>query len=286
MNSPFTFCVTFSGLTLRFVLPAPITLPEEFTALRCDDPGSVDAEYEFCLLDSPLRPEGTLIHTKNDYQLYQTDEGWLRIYSSLAAEDGCQVACFLRYDGKHKLYYPASTWHRYTHRLRCLHLMGGEFLLMQNNAFLLHSSVVLINGKTVLFSGPSGAGKSTQAALWANHLGAKVLNGDRCVVMQRPDGFYGGGSLWAGTSGIYHREQAPIAGIFLLGQAPENRIQRLGSEAFSPLYTQTILNSWDPVFMNKLLQLYTDFLAQVPVYRLDCRPDASAVELAYHTLFN
>lgn len=156
---------------------------------------------------------------------------------------------------------------------------------MRFNAFLLHSSVVQIHGKSVLFSGPSCAGKSTQAELWRRHLGADILNGDRCVVMKKADGFYGGGSPWCGTSGIHRREQAPIAGIFLVNKAPENRVQRLGFEAFAPLISQTIINSWDIDFMAKISTLYADLLRQVPVYRLDCLPDAAAVKVAYDTLF-
>ena len=103
--------------------------------------------------------------------------------------------------------------------------------------------------------------------------------------MKKADGFYGGGSLWCGTSGIYRREQSPIAGIFLVHKAPENRVVRLGFDAFAPLFSQTIVNSWDPDFMAKVSSLYAELLSQVPVYRLDCRPDKGAVQVAYDTLF-
>lgn len=218
-------------------------------------------------------------------ELYRTREGWLRVYSPLIAEDGCQVACLLRPDGKNKLYYPASRWAFYSSSLHCIHLIGGETLLLKQNAFLLHSSVVLFNGKVVLFSGPSGAGKSTQASLWEQHLGATVVNGDRCVIRKLSDGFYGGGSPWSGTSGIYRPEQAPIAGIFLVHQAPENSVQRLGRAAFPALFGQTIVNSWDSAFMEKITELFSEMMAQVPIYRLNCRPDEGAVKAAYHTLF-
>ena len=277
--------IAFSGIAVRILLPDPVPLSDELAALQCNDPVTADAEYEVHLLTSPLSPDGPLVHTQGDMQLYRTSQGWLRIHSALTAKDGCQVACLLCPNGNGILYYPASRWARYSSPFHCTNLLCGETLLLRHNAFLLHSSVVQVHGKTVLFSAPSGIGKSTQAELWRLHAGADILNGDRCVVMQRPDGFYGGGSPWSGTSGIYRREQAPIAGIFLLEQAPENRVTRLGAEAFSPLFRQTTINSWDPAFMDRILQLYDNLLSQVPVYRLQCRPDRDAVGLAYHTLF-
>lgn len=279
------FCISFSGITIRFLLPTPADLPEELSAFLCDDPGDVDAEYEICLIREPLCPGTPLIHVERGIEFYKTKEGWLRIYTPLIEEDGCQVACLLCSDSRNKLFYPASRWDFYASRLSCIHLIGIEVLLLQHDALLLHSSVVRLKDKAVLFSGPSGAGKSTQAALWQQYLGAEIINGDRCVISKRPDGFYGGGSPWSGTSRIYHRAQAPIAGIFLVHQSPENSVQRLGITAFPALFSQTVINSWDSPFMDRMTALFADLMAQVPVYRLNCRPDQDAVMTAFQTLF-
>lgn len=285
MASFHSVCIGFSGLTLRFLIPSPVALPREFLDLQCTDTGNVDAQYEIRLLTEPLRPESPPVYDQADITIFPTEKGWLRVYSPLTAKDGCQVACLLCPDHHNILYYPASRWDFYAAPLRCFHLIAGEALLLKNNAFLLHSSVVLYEGRTVLFSGPSGAGKSTQANLWARHLGARVLNGDRCVVMKRDDIFYGGGSPWSGTSGIYRREQAPIAGICLVQQALENSLVPLGRAAFAPLFTQTIVNSWDEDFMRKLTGLFSDLLVSVPVYRLNCKPDEDAVRLVRDTFY-
>ncbi len=195
------------------------------------------------------------------------------------------MAALLRGDGNHTLYCPAGKWEEYSQELRLAKVIGGEELLLRHDAFLLHSSVVMINGKTVLFSGPSGAGKSTQAELWEKYRNAEIINGDRCVVMRRDGIFYGGGSIWCGSSDICRPEQAPIAGIFLVNQARENSVRRLGRGAFLPLFSQTTVNSWDPVFMDQLSTLFDGLLRSVPVYQLNCRPDEDAVTLVYDTLF-
>lgn len=285
MDAPLRFCIGFSGITIRFLLPGPAVLPEALSAFLCDDPGQVDGEYQVCLLRQPLNLTGLPVHTEAGTALYRTSQGWLRVYTPRTEPNGCQVACLMCPDGKNKLFYPAERWDFYSSPLHCIHLIGIEALLLKRNAFLLHSSVVMLNSRTVLFSGPSGAGKSTQAALWAEHLGARILNGDRCVIMERDGCFLGGGSPWSGTSRIYRREQAPIAGIFLVHQAPENRVLRLGREAFAPLFGQTIVNSWDPDFMGQITRLFAKLLEQVPVYRLECRADSQAARMAYQTLF-
>ena len=37
--------------------------------------------------------------------------------------------------------------------------------------------------------------------------------------------------------------------------------------------------------MSKVTQMTAELIAQIPVYRLSCRPDPEAVMLAHHTLF-
>lgn len=279
------FCISFSGITLRFVPKEMVAMPEDFQKLLTADTETVDAEYEICPLESPIVLESPPEHCNGSTEIYRTEKGTLWIYSLRRGRSGEQVALFLGTEGKHRLYFPKSLWDHYTSPVHCSHLLGIEKILLDRAGFLLHSSVVELFGKTVLFSGPSGIGKSTQADLWARHLGARILNGDRTVVMRCRDGFYGGGSPYAGHSRIYRKEQFPIAGIFLLEQSNENRVARLGADAFAPLLSQILINSWDLDFMDRLTGLLAELLTQVPVYRLSCRPDHEAVELAYQTIF-
>lgn len=284
MNN-YSFRIAFSGFSVRFKLPCPIELPDELSLFLSENVTTADAEYEICLLKEPLKPQEPPVCVHQGTKIYRTNEGWLRIYPLRIGEDGCQVACLLCPNGKNILYYPLCMWDYYSKPLHCLPQLGIEYPLLRRNAFMLHSSVVELNGKTVLFAGPAAVGKSTQAQLWETHLGAKILNGDRCIVMQKPDGFYGGGSPWCGSSKIYHREQYPIAGIFLVNQAPDNSVQSMGVDAFLPLFSQTLINSWDTEFMNHIMNLYQDLLNQIPIYRLNCRPDEGAVQAAFQALF-
>lgn len=280
-----TFCIDISGIRIRFTAPTPVTLLEDISSFLCPDDGTADEEFQIIPITEPIHPDRPPVFRSIHFQIYPTEKGWLRIYPPAMKEDGCQVACLLRPGKDHTLYFPACKWDSYASPLRCGHLICAESLLLRHDAFLLHSSVVLHDGKAVLFSGPSGIGKSTQAALWAEHLGARILNGDRCVIRKMPDGFYGSGSPWAGSSRIYLPHRAKIAGIFLLEQGQDNTVEPMGCNALGHLLEQTTVNSWDPRFIAELADLYSQLLEQVPVYRLCCRPDAQAVHLALQTLF-
>lgn len=165
-------------------------------------------------------------------------------------------------------------------------MLALEQLFAQNDRMLLHSSVVLHQGYAVLFSAPSGVGKSTHAELWQQRFGAELLNGDRCVIEQTDNGFIAHGSPYSGSSEVCKRKSAPIKGIFLLRQAPENRVEPMNAaDAFRRLFPLTVVNLWNPEQVQTLTDLIASLTTKLPVYDLFCRPDIAAAELAESTLF-
>ena len=278
--------VQFADLLMGFYFPTMIEIPKEFLPFICETSQKADVEYAITLLNSPLQMKGECIARYNGIEIYEHEDGWIRNYRTLTEKDGCQVACYLNAKGKNLLYYPAAKWNHYAKELHCLHLIAVETVLLKYDALLLHSSVVKIDGKTILFSGPSGVGKSTQALLWKKYMNAQILNGDRCIVRRIDNQFYGCGSPWAGTSGIYNQEMAPIAGIIFLKQGNKNMIKPLLKKSFLRLYEQSIINAWDRLFVEKISLLIGDMINDIPVYELECMPDEEAVKLTYETLVN
>lgn len=164
--------------------------------------------------------------------------------------------------------------------------LAPEDGMMVNQAFVLHSSFVAWQGRGILFSAPSGTGKSTQANLWQQYEGAEIYNGDRTIIRKIDGVYHGFGSPYAGSSGIYRNETAPIRAIVVLTQASENRIEQLsGKKAFLPLYQETLMNTWNPVYMENMMDLLMDAAKNIPVYHFACRPDRDAVNLVKKTLF-
>lgn len=170
--------------------------------------------------------------------------------------------------------------------LNILDYMGLEEGLLCYEAFLLHSSFVVWEGCGILFTAASGTGKSTQASLWEEYLDASVCNGDRTIIRRIEGGFYGFGSPFAGTSGIFKNESAPIKAIVVLSQSTENQIRILDKRtAFIALYRETLMNTWNQDYMSKMTDLILDVCNEIPVYHLACRPDREAVELTRQTVF-
>ena len=166
----------------------------------------------------------------------------------------------------------------YDHNL--ITLMDIEATLLDFNALILHASLIRWKGQGIIFSAPSGTGKSTQADLWAQHQGAEILNGDRAALRQINGIWTAFGLPYAGTSGIYRNESAPLKAIVVLQQAKANRIRRLhGAEAFRYLYPETVIHRWDPFFEKRASDLLLAIIADTPVFLLECRPDEEAVKL-------
>lgn len=153
-------------------------------------------------------------------------------------------------------------------------------LLLEEGGAILHASYVLWQGRAILFSGPSGIGKSTQAALWGRFRGALTVNGDRALVRAGEDGrFFAHGVCFSGTSGICLDRSAPLAAVVLLAQSGETRARPAGGvEALRALLAQTSYRRENPGDLPHAVDILSRLAASVPVYRLECRPDLSAVE--------
>lgn len=143
---------------------------------------------------------------------------------------------------------------------------------------VLHSAYIVTRaGEAILFSGPSGVGKSTQAALWEQLAGARVVNGDRALVDVGKK--TANGIFYSGTSGISENVTAPIRAIVLLGQGSENRVFVPSPQAaFAGVLSQCAYYEWDASSAENMTACVARLVSDVPVLRMDCLPDATAVE--------
>lgn len=161
-----------------------------------------------------------------------------------------------------------------------------EVLFLQLKSIILHASFIRWQGQGILFSAPSGTGKSTQADLWSERFQAEILNGDRAGLRQVDGVWTAYGLPYAGSSGIYRNESAPVRAIVLLRQAKENRITRVSpAVALCSLYPEVLIHRWDKEFSAQALNLLENLIASVPVYLLECLPNQEAAELTCQTLF-
>ena len=166
--------------------------------------------------------------------------------------------------------------------------VGYGLMTVPRKTVAIHSSCIVKDGGAVLFLGESGTGKSTHTRLWREHIeGAYLLNDDSPIIRLVdgvPTVF---GSPWSGKTPCYRNLSYPIRGFIRLSQAPYNKIHRLSVlNAIGAL-----LPSCPPAFAyDEKLQDYicdtlSDMISSVPVFHLECLPDAAAAELSYSTIF-
>lgn len=278
------FYIRFAGIVIRFEASFPMEIPLEFHAFLIPEEDA-DEVFRIELIDiSPELPKEPVFRQVRQ-SVYAQEDGWLRLFHGISA-GGCTAACHLSKTGRHTIYYPSAALSQLQQNHRMASMICGEHILYRHHAILLHSSALIYEGQAILFCGPSGIGKSTQASLWEKYLGAKIINGDRCTIRNMDGTFYGSGSPWCGSSGIYDPLVAPIRAVVILGQGKEN-ILRPAQErmAFRMLYSQCAMNTWDAGFMAHACDLIQELQRRLPVYELICRPEESAVLLLRDALF-
>lgn len=151
-----------------------------------------------------------------------------------------------------------------------------------------HSSTIVCHDGAVMFLGESGTGKSTHTRLWRENIqGAMLLNDDSPFVALRDGEVYVYGSPWSGKTPCYKNECYPLRGVVRLSQAPHNAMRKLHKVqaigAMLPSLPPAFV--YDQVLEEALLDVLSKVLRQVPVYHLECLPDADAAKLSYNTIF-
>lgn len=277
--------MTIAGVPIRLCIPQDMEIPWDMKPFLTTEIDPL-VHYQVELIDTPLTVTAPQTKSKTQMRIYPHPEGWLRVYPHTKAPNGCEAAVLLRNNRHHTLYLPFQELERYKVPGVLSPLLGLEHVLMQEGGFILHSSVVVHDGQAVLFCGPSGMGKSTQAALWQEHIGAKIINGDRCAVMCRDNGVFGCGSPFSGSSEIYLPDEAPIKAIVFLQQGEENTLSPVSPRvAFTQLYAQSAVNPWNAEYMQQLCQRIEDVISTVPLYNFSCLPDQSAVTYLRDALY-
>lgn len=215
---------------------------------------------------------------KKDFAVKKINNKFVRIYPAKVANSMKKILIYSEEKNKMIIQYPMQKDVFLFEHFNIWNYMAFENPLLYYQAFILHSSFISWQNNGILFTAPSGTGKSTQADLWKKYEDADIYNGDRTIIRKIDGKYYGFGSPYAGSSGIYRNEAAPIKAIVVIEQGPDNVIRRLhGREAFLPLFRETLMNTWNKEYMEKMTDLLMDAACQIPVYHLSCRPDQDAV---------
>lgn len=234
--------------------------------------------YKVEMVDMLDEPTGTCIAQSPSFCIYQDGEQRIRYIGSNGKKiDGAYIrvsSC-----GKeHVIQLLNEKYPDYISTKTILNSIGAEHLLAQNQGFILHCSYIERNGKAILFTAPSGTGKSTQADLWNLLRNATIINGDRAAVRMVKGQMIAEGIPFAGSSKYCENRSLPIEAIVYLGQAPQNKVERLtGSKAFRAIWEGVSVNVWDASDVAKCMDIVKKIVEEISVYRLECLPDETAI---------
>ena len=230
--------------------------------------------------------ESYIADSNSDSRFYATEKGYL--YSIVSRSNNQHPA----------LFYIDSTTNNIVTDIRAtdnislavlrfgIWVMFGTVLL-KHNAVAIHSSVIVADGRGVLFLGESGTGKSTHTRLWRENIeGARLLNDDSPIVRIVDGEVRVYGSPWSGKTPCYKSEFYPMAGLCRLSQAPHNRIVRLSNlRAIGAL-----LPSCPPIFahdsalQDMICTTVGDIVRSTKAYHLECLPNSEAAILSFNTI--
>lgn len=193
--------------------------------------------------------------------------------------------CLWKKDGSNIIYFNGQLMPRLV-RFALWIAYGLATLPLQTVA--IHTSVIQYKGKTVLFLGESGTGKSTHTRLWRENIDGAVLLNDDSPILRIIDGEpWMFGSPWSGKTPCYKKESYPLAGCVRLSQAPHNKIRRLsipqGYAAIHPSCPPDF--AYDDALYDHISNTIGDVLGHVPMYHLECLPNADAAYLSCQTIF-
>lgn len=216
------------------------------------------------------------------YELYQTPNGKCIIYHWAT----CRFAFGFYLEDLEKgdtiTYYfnPAMKNEIPLDMVRFFSCAGIHSKLLQREALVFHASYIDWNGQGILFCGHSGIGKSTQADLWKRYADAEIINGDRALIKCRHGIWHVYGYPCCGSSGICLNRTLPLRAIVVLEQGKENRIESMTlAQKMKTLISGSERYLWSEVELERVCRISEKIVANVPMVKLVCKPDESAVSV-------
>ena len=148
--------------------------------------------------------------------------------------------------------------------------------LLDWDIFVMHGSVVELDGEGYAFLAPSGVGKTTQTRLWQQHFGhrLRIINGDKPLIRMVCAGealrFDAYGTPWRGKEGMGCNSSVPLKAVFFLNRSnTPSAVPADPAQVVEPLFRQLLL----PKEADRMLRLLTmaDILVRtIPFYILNC----------------
>ncbi len=270
-----------AGITIEVRSDLPVTeetFHPKLKTFEVDGPGedTVVIHHHFKPPELDERNLGEEIYRQAPWAVYQNPEGFVYLWivqkapGSLRRRVGFFNLAHTRgeiyNDDIRKKYYRAGGVESVTlfptDQILVARLLGDR------QGCILHSAGMVVDGKGLLFVGHSDAGKSTLTRMLKEK--GQVLCDDRNIVRRNGDGFrlYG---MWShGDVPEVSAASAPLAGIFFLNQAEENRMDAVEDsfDRVKNILSCIVKPLATPDWWEKMLGLAEAIADEVPCYDL------------------
>lgn len=161
-----------------------------------------------------------------------------------------------------------------------LDLLLTMYVLAGRRGAIVHAAGLALKGRGFLFAGRSGAGKSTLSRQFASVPDAPVLSDDRVVIRAVDAGFDMSGTPWGGEAEKGESQSCPLAAMFFLRQAAENRIRKLETrDAAERLLAAVSIPWYDRDVIPGVLSFCGGLAERIPSYELQFRPTVDVADL-------
>lgn len=222
-----------------------------------------------------------LLKYSSSSELYETSRGKMIIYHWATCRfaigywmedlDKEEIICYVNSDMEKQIPVNASWF---------FSISGLHRALLKRNAPVLHASYIEWREKAILFSAPSQTGKSTQARLWEESQGARIINDDRVLLRKTENEWKAYGYPSCGSSKICINQTLPICAIVILEQGEVNQIQEMSFlEKVRAIASGIEVYIWNLDEIEMAFQCAQMLAKEVTVLKLVCRPDYDAVSV-------
>ncbi len=267
------------GLTIQLDSDLPMTdrtFQPKFEAFRVEGPGeeTISVRHHFGLPEFKKEDLGEVVYSEPPWEIRRRGGSW--IYRGIyPGRDDPRTHRLIVFNADHtraSIFNPSPD----------LFLQGGldSLMLLPSDQLLLarvlpsldglfvHAAGVDFDGRGLLFVGPSEAGKSTIVKMLMGR--SRILCDDRTIVRRNGQGFDVHGTWSHGEVPAVSAGKAPLAGVFFLRQAGDNRLERIESPAAAarellPRIVRPLVTAdwWEAV-----LALIGELVRSVPFYDL------------------
>lgn len=271
-----------ADITIKMEFDLPITektFPPTFDLFQTNEHGKdmiiIQHHFEMPHLDG--KDLGTVVMPYIDgWEVHRNKSSWIYLSSSKDNKEAKKIAVFNSDHKKVRIYRNEIT--NKDEDLTCFYKddifishISVAHVLADQGGFFLHSSGVILNGKSILFLGSPGAGKSTIRNMALLNKNIKPLCNDRNIVRKWTDGYRAYG-IWTYTDNLQEVQafSAPLGAIMFLEKAKENLILPLEDrlEIIKKLILCVMLPVDSTEWWDKTLNIVGEVTRKIPCYRL------------------